>query len=165
MNDSLFNADTFLEQTVTGAHETKYPVIPAGEYPAISKSIKAREMPNTKEPEKGPFTVVDLVWGIDDAGVKEETGLDSPTCRQSIFLELHEGLLDMRPKKNIPLGRMREALGLNDPDKPFSFNDLVGKIKTTEANQDFSASFFEEAVMFTNTLKKISSIVEQSESV
>ena len=127
MNESLFNADTFLEQTVTGAHETKYPVIPAGEYPAISKSIQAREMPNAKEPEKGPYTVLDIVWNIDDAGVKEETGLDSPSCRQSVFLELHEGLIDMRAKKNIPLGRLREALGLNDPDAAFSFNDLVGQ--------------------------------------
>jgi len=125
--DSLFNADTFLEQTVTGANETKYPVIPAGEYPAISKSIAAREMQNNKEPEKGPYTVLDITWAIDDAGVKEETGLDSPTCRQSVFLELKEGILDMSDKKNVPLGRLREALGLNDPDKPFSFNDLVGQ--------------------------------------
>ncbi len=125
--DSLFNADTFLEQTVTGASETKYPVIPAGEYPAISKSITAREMPNLKEPEKGAYTVLDITWAIDDAGVKEETGLDAPTCRQSVFLELENGLLDMREKKNVPLGRLREALGLNDPDKPFSFNDLVGQ--------------------------------------
>ena len=127
MNESLFNPDTFLEQTVTGALDPKYPIIPPGEYPAISKSLKAREMPNEKEPAKGPYTVVDIVWAIEDAGVKEATGLDSPTCRQSVFLDLHEGKLDMRPKKNIQLGRLREALGLNDPDKPFSFNDLVGQ--------------------------------------
>ena len=125
--ESLFNPDTFLEQTVTGSLDTTYPLIPAGEYPAISKSIKAREMPNDKEPEKGPYTVLDIVWNIDDAGVKEATGLDTPSCRQSVFLELQEGLLDMRENKNIPLGRLREALGLNDPDKPFSFNDLVGQ--------------------------------------
>ena len=127
MNESLFNPDTFLEQTVTGSMDTVFPTIPPGEYPAISKSIKAREMPNTKEPEKGPFTVLDIVWAIDDAAAKEATGLDSPTCRQSVFLDLHEGLLDMREKKNISLGRLREALGLNDPEKPFSFNDLVGQ--------------------------------------
>lgn len=127
MNESLFNADTFLDETVTGAHETKYPVIPPSEYPAVSKSINAREMPNKKEPEKGPFTVLDIVWEIDDAGVKEATGLDNPTCRQSVFLDIHEDKLDMRDKKNIPLGRLREALGLNDASRPFSFRDLVGQ--------------------------------------
>jgi len=139
MNESLFNPDTFLEQTVTGSLDTKYPVIPAGEYPAISQSIKAREMPNTKEPEKGPYTVLDIVWNIDDAGVKEETGLDSPTCRQSVFLELKDGLLDMSAKKNIPLGRLREALGLNDPDRAFSFNDLVGQPAIVRIEQSANA--------------------------
>lgn len=127
MNDSLFNPETFLQQTVTGALDTKYPTIPAGEYPAISKSLSAREMPNTKDPVKGPFTVLDIVWQIDDAGVREAVGSENPQCRQSVFLELHEGELDMREKKNIPLGRLRDALGLNDPTKPFSFNDLVGR--------------------------------------
>jgi len=124
---SLFNADTFLNETVTGSHDTKYPVIPAGDYPAISKKVDAREMANTKKPQDGPFTVLDITWGIDDAAVKEATAMDEPTCRQSVFLDLHEGKLDMREKKNIGLGRLRETLGLNDPTVPFSFNNLVGQ--------------------------------------
>jgi len=127
MNESLFNPETFLEGAVTGANDTKYPLIPAGEFPAISKSLAAREMPNTKNPIQGPYTVLDIVWGIDDAEVKEATELESPTCRQSVFLDLHEGVLDMRATKNVQLGRLREALGLNDPEKPFSFKDLVGQ--------------------------------------
>jgi len=128
MDDSLFNPDTFLEQTVTGSMDTKYPVIPAGEYPAISKSIAARKMPNVKKPEQGSFTVVDIVWLIDDAGVKEATKLDEPTCRQSIFLDLDaEGKLDLSATKNVQLGRLREALGLNNPEVVFSFSQLVGQ--------------------------------------
>ena len=130
MNDSLFDPNTFLEQTVTGAMDTKYPVIPAGEYPAISKSIAARKMPNA-DPTKGAYTVLDIVWAIDDAGVKEATKLENPTCRQSVFLDLvyseAEGkeVLDTSATKNVQLGRLREALGLNKPDEVFSFSQLV----------------------------------------
>ena len=128
MNESLFNAESFLQQSVTGALDTAFPTIPAGEYPAIVKKIEARQMQNTKEPEKGDFTVLDIHWGIDDAAAKAETGLDEPTCRQSLFLDLDEnGQLDVSPKKNIGLGRLREALGLNNPDKPFSFGDLMNQ--------------------------------------
>lgn len=130
MNDSLFNPETFLQQQVTGANATKYPVIPAGEYPAISQKLDLRQMESTKEPGK-KFTVLDLTWGIDDAGVKEATKLDNPTCRQSIFLDTvdtPEGpKLDMSETKNVQLGRLREALGLNDPSQPFSFGQLVGQ--------------------------------------
>lgn len=127
MDDSLFNPETFLAQTVTGEMDTKYPVIPAGEYPAISKSLTARKMPN-KDPMKPAFTVLDIVWEIDDAGVKESTKLDHPTCRQSVFLDLDEnGKLIIDTAKNVQLGRLREALGLNKPDVEFSFNMLVGQ--------------------------------------
>ena len=127
MNESLFDPNTFLEQTVTGAMDTKYPVIPAGEYPAISKSIAARKMQN-KDPTKGAYTVLDIVWSIDDAGVKEATKLETPTCRQSVFLDLDaEGKLDTSETKNVQLGRLREALGLNKPEDVFSFSQLVGQ--------------------------------------
>lgn len=124
---SLFNAETFLNETVTGANDTKYPVIPAGEYPAISKKIDVRQMQNDKDPAK-PFTVLDVVWGIDDATVKEATKLDEPTCRQSVFLDLDEsGKLAMGQAKNVQLGKLREALGLNDPNVPFQWSQLVGQ--------------------------------------
>ena len=128
MDDSLFNPETFLAETVTGAMDTKYPVIPAGEYAAISKSITARKMPNTKHPDQGSFTVIDITWAIDDAGVKEATKLENPTCRQSVFLDLDaEGKLDTSATKNVQLGRLREALGLNSADQEFSFSQLVGQ--------------------------------------
>lgn len=127
MSPALFDKDTFLSQEVTGANDTKYPTIPPGEYPAVSKSIDSRQFPGTKDPTK-IYTALDITWGIDDAGVKEATGLPEPTCRQSIFLDLNDaGKLDMRETKNAQLGRLREALGLNDPEKAFSFSQLVGQ--------------------------------------
>jgi hypothetical protein len=38
------------------------------------------------------------------------------------------GGLDMAEGKNVGLGRLREALGLNDPTESFSFNMLPGRM-------------------------------------
>lgn len=123
----MFDPNTFLADTVTGANDTKYIPIPQGEYPAIIKECKARQMPSKADPSK-KVTVVDVVYEIDDNTVKEVTGLDNPTVRQSIFLDLTPlDKLDMSKGKNIGLGKLREALGLNDPNKPFSFDDLPGR--------------------------------------
>lgn len=124
---SLFDKETFLSAEVTGANDTTYPTIPPGEYPAIAKKLDSRQFPGTQDPTK-IYTSLDIIWAIDDVGVKEATGLPEPTCRQSIFLDLNEaGQLDMREKKNVQLGRLREALGLNDPEKAFSFAQIAGQ--------------------------------------
>lgn len=124
---SLFDPNTFLNQEQTGGFDTKYPVIPAGEYPAISKKLDFRQM-DAKDPTKGKLNVLDIIWGIDDAGVKEATKLPEPTCRQSVFLDLDDdGKLARGTGKNVQLGRLLEALNLNDPNVPFSFSQLVGK--------------------------------------
>jgi len=123
----MFDPNQFLADTVTGANDTKYIPIPQGEYPAIIKECKARQMPSKADASK-QVTVVDVVYEIDDSTVKEVTGFDSPTVRQSIFLDLTpNGKLDMSKGKNIGLGKLREALGLNDPNKSFSFSDLPGR--------------------------------------
>lgn len=123
----MFDPNTFLADTVTGANDTKYIPVPQGEYPAIIKSVAARQMPSKADPGK-QVTVVDVVYDIDDQTVREVTGLDNPTVRQSVFLDLTpQGKLDMSKGKNIGLGKLREALGLNDPNKPFAFQDLTGR--------------------------------------
>lgn len=123
----MFDPNSFLQDTVTGANDTKYIPVPQGEYPAIIKSVAARQMDKKDKPGE-KMTVADVVYEIDDATVKEVTGLDNPTVRQSLFLDLTpQGKLDMSKGKNINLGKLREALGLNDPNKPFSFGDLPGR--------------------------------------
>lgn len=127
MNESAFDPQSFLSQQTTDQMDTQYTPIPAGEYPAVVKGIDARQQPSTKDPAD-TWTILDVTYAIDDQGVRDETGLPEPTIRQSIFLDINEqGTLDTGKGKNVNLGRLREALGLNQSGQAFDFNMLVGQ--------------------------------------
>jgi len=126
-----FDPKAFMDTTVTGAMETKFPKIPENKdgYKAYIKDYDGR-VAKYKDKQTGADTeapVLDVTWVIDDEGVRNETGLPEPTIRQSLFLDLNSaGQLELGTGKNIQLGRLREALGQNDPAKPWSFSMLRG---------------------------------------
>lgn len=134
MNDSLFDPESFMSQEVKGANDTKFPTIPQGEYASIANKIECKQQPNSKDPSV-IYTILDVHWTIDDQGVREATKLEKPMVRQSIFLDLtDEGKLDMTVTKNVGLGKLRAALGLNDPAKPFTFAQIVGNAAVVTVN-------------------------------
>jgi hypothetical protein len=56
-------------------------------------------------------------------------GREKVTCKQGIMLDLNEGgQLDMGKGKNVSLGKLREAIGLNSPGQPFSFSMIQGRM-------------------------------------
>lgn len=115
-----FDPSVFEQQQFTEPNDTRYVAIPEGEYMALVKEKKFRN-------EKG-YTILDITWLVDDAGVRETTGMKDPIVRQSIFLDTTaQGGLDFGRGKNVKLGRLREALGLNQPGQPFSFNMIEGR--------------------------------------
>lgn len=123
----MIDAENFLNETITGANSTTRIPVPKGEYPVIIDDIQYRKADRKDQPGLVSH-MLDVIFLIDDANVKEVTGLPKPTVRQTVFLDLgDDGKLDMSKGKNVQLGRMREALGLNDPDKPFSFGQLKGQ--------------------------------------
>lgn len=129
MNEQALTFDpaSFLTQETSDQMDTQFILIPAGEYPALIKSVDARQQQNPNEPTQ-LWTILDVTYAIDDQGVREETGLPQPTIRQSIFLDLTEdGKLDTGKGKNVNLGRLREAVGLNQPGQAFSFGSLAGQ--------------------------------------
>lgn len=123
---STFDATSFLDQETNSQMDTRFPLIPQGEYPAIVDAIDARQQESTKVPGE-VWTILDVTYAIDDAGVREETQLPKPTIRQSIFLDMEDGKLATGTGKNVNLGRLREALGLNQPGQAFNFRMLVGQ--------------------------------------
>ena len=61
--------------------------------------------------------------------MKELLGRDKVTVRQGIMLDITDsGGLDMGKGRNIGLGRLREAIGLNTPGQPFSFSMVAGRV-------------------------------------
>lgn len=117
---SQFNPDTFLNSTVSGKMSTATAAIPEMEARAYIKDIKARTTQSGK-------AIMDVVWAVQDPKASEVTGMDEPSVRQSVFLDLDDsGNLDHSTGKNIQLGRLRAALGQNS-EGGWSPSMLMGK--------------------------------------
>lgn len=122
----MFDPEIFLQSSIQGANDTKTIPVPIGEYTAVIEKITPRQWQSKDGSQTG--IALDVQWLIDDQSVKEALGRDSVTCKQGIMLDTNNGALDMSKGKNIGLGRLREAVGLNDPSKPFSFHELPGRV-------------------------------------
>lgn len=130
MSDSVFDPAQLLQMSVTGSMDTRLPAVDPGEYTALVKDVKARSGTYSRGERQGQrFVAVDITWAIDDQSVKEKTGLDSPQVRQSVMIDLTPGGgFDLGKGKNVGLGKLRAALGMNDASQPFSFEMLKGRI-------------------------------------
>ena len=144
----MFNPDQFLDMQIEGQNDTKIIPVPAGEYTAMIEEVKVRQWQSKADPSKSGLTL-DVQWSIDDASVKELLGRDKVTVKQGIMLDMTEqGGLDMGKGKNVGLGRLREALGLNVPGQAFSFPMLSGRVaKLTVAHRVDGEDIYAEVKM------------------
>jgi len=121
-----FDPDSFLNTDVTGELSTEYTPIPVGEYAAVIDSVGAKEVVSQKNGNTYRFLEVQYI--IDDADVREQTGMDSPKARQSMILDFTDaGTLDLGKGKNVHLGKLRAACNQNDPSKSWNFSMLEGQ--------------------------------------
>lgn len=123
---SAFDLDTFMDASTTDAGSTSVNPIPAGEYTAIIKEMsKPREF--TSKAGDARY-VTDLTWELVNVDPKiiEEVGRDTLTVRQSIWLDIANGTLDMGKGKNVSLNQVRDAVGQNVAGQPWSPKNLVG---------------------------------------
>ena len=128
-----FDPAVLLGGEVQGQLDTSIPPIPEGEYPAVITKIEAR----SGEKDGKVWKAVDIFWNIDDATVREATGLPKPSAKQGMFLDLTpDGKLDMGKAKNTKLGQLRAAVGQNDPTKSWNFNMLVGQAAVVKIKQN-----------------------------
>lgn len=122
-----FDPNSFLNQTISGGFSTRVKPVPPGEYPAIIKSLGAREVDSKMNPGQKQL-VVDVTFALADPSVAEATGRPEPTTRLSLWIDRTAGgAIDRSEGKNIGLGRLLAAIGMNMGDAEFSFNDLIGK--------------------------------------
>jgi hypothetical protein len=124
----MFNPEEFLDMQVTESNSTKTTPVPAGEFLGLADEVKVLPWQKKDDPSVGGLKL-EISWNIDDANVKATLERDKVTCRQQIMLDLTEsGGLDMGKGKNVGLGRLREAIGLNTPGQPFSFSMIPGRL-------------------------------------
>ena len=125
---SMFSPEQFLDMQFDQANDTKVVPVPVGEYLAVVKEVKIRPWQSKADPSKAGVAL-DLQWTIDDDGVNSLLGRDEVNCKQGVMLDLTEaGGMDMGKGRNIGLGRLREACGLNTPGQPFSVTMLTGRM-------------------------------------
>ena len=124
---TTFDPATFLNQSFDEALDTKIIPCPVGEYLAMAEKVDVK--PWAAKDGSSSGLKLEVVWDIQDDSVKALIGRDTIRVTQQQMLDLTEtGNLDFSKGKNVGLGRIREALGLNTPGEPFSFNMIQGRL-------------------------------------
>lgn len=131
MNDSTFDPDSFLDATLPGANSTKRELIPAGVYRAsvgkleVKNGVVQKDGPNFGK----PWVALNIQWWVEDQPINSQLDQTKITVFDSVFLELDDnGRPAMGKGKNVQLGRLREALGLNEG--PVQFRAFEGRPAT-----------------------------------
>ena len=112
-----FDADKFLQTTVTGPTSTAVLVCPEGEYRAIvddgEKAITARSFPGKDgKPDSHQMSVL---FSILDDSAKAAVKRDKCLVPYSCWLDTTDsGDLDWSEGRNVSIGRLRKALNQND---------------------------------------------------
>jgi hypothetical protein len=124
-----FDPANFLDATFTDSNATSSTPPDEGDYTGIVEGEPAIRQWTSRDGTKSGLAL-DVMWGIDlPQDQKDKTGRDHITVKQGIMLDLNDnGGLDMGKGRNISLGRLREAVGLNSPGQPFNFRMLSGKM-------------------------------------
>lgn len=123
---TTFDPATFLNQQFEGTLDTKMVPCPAGE--TIGMIDKSEIVPWASRDGTKSGVKAQLLWSVEDDAIKSLLGRDKVIVRQDIMLDTTEdGSLDMGKGKNIRLGRLLEALDLNNGE-PWSFGSLVGRM-------------------------------------
>lgn len=136
-----FDPDAFMNTQFQEPNATRIIPCPAGEYNAMISDLKTRTLPN------GNVTM-DVVWEIDDVGVREKTGRPKVTVRQTCWLDFDaNGGLAFGEGKNVGLGRLRAAVGQNTAGQPWSPGMLKGRtarVKVTHRADKDSGDIYDQ---------------------
>lgn len=125
---SVFSPEQFLDLQINEANDTKVVPVPAGEFVALIGEVKVVPWAKKDDPSVAGLKL-QITWEIDSPEVKQLLGRDKVTVRQDQMLDMTEsGGLDMGKGRNVGLGRLREATGLNTPGQPFAFSMLTGRM-------------------------------------
>ena len=124
---TAFDPNTFAAMTFQEANSTESFPVPVGEYPG---TIDKKDIVTWAAKDGSSAGLkMNVIWSVENQpAVTEITGREKNLIRQEFMFDLTEsGMLDTGKGKNVKLGRLRAAVGLNTPGEPFSFDMLVGR--------------------------------------
>lgn len=124
-----FDAAAFMNAVTTEANSTSMPLTPVGEYAGVITKIEfANGIIKNGARAGEPWYQLRYAVETSDPAALAGTDLPKRTVRGSIMLDLTDsGGLATGEGKNIGLGRLREAVGLNQKGQPFAFAMLEGR--------------------------------------
>lgn len=130
-----FDADQFMTETVDQPLETEFKLCPTGEYRAMidtftSEAIENFDFEYKRGPQAGqPGSMKKFTcpFVIDDAAAAAILNRDRVIVTKQMILDIDKdtGRLDFGTNKNIELGRIRDAVGQNNPG-PWTIGNLRG---------------------------------------
>jgi hypothetical protein len=122
---STFDIAAFQNATFEGSNDTVLTPCPEGDFLGVIKNPEVRAWKSRDGTKEG--LSLDYTVEIDDPRVTSVTGRSPTRVRGGCMLDLTEnGTLDMGKGKNVSLGRLREATGLNSGK--FGFPMLEGQM-------------------------------------
>lgn len=131
MVDSVFNPDTFLDQSTTEQGSRRPPIASGLDFLGEIQEFKARVVQGKKDPNQS-YVFCDIPIKLDLTTHPSEVsrvGVDKVTLRHSGAIDyLPNGALDWSPGKNRLLTAYREALNLNSSGQMFTPRMLIGRI-------------------------------------
>lgn len=113
MTPSDFDPETFLSSAnVDQPLSTRSTPVPEGTFRGQVDRLGARQILTKKQETR---TILEVYWDVLDDAVRTELEREKVTVRQDVWLDLDEnGRLDQGKGKNVDLGRLREAVGMNE---------------------------------------------------
>ena len=126
---SAFDPELFQNISQEAEFSTEYVPIPENDYTATIMKVVARQ--HTDDETAKVSTVLGVTWKLNAEGVEDA---DDKLVDQGVFLDLNDsGQLETGKGKNVPLGRLLEAINLNG--KSWSPVGLAGNVATIKVTQ------------------------------
>lgn len=131
---SVFDPTAFLSQTVDAAMDTSLPQVVPGEYQAVIDKIDFKSF-DIRNGERAGEKLHKLIAVCKLVAPGQES--DGRTVSKDCILDITaNGQLDTGKGKNIDLGVLRAATGLNVPGQPFAPSMLVGRMVKVLVEQE-----------------------------
>lgn len=126
MSDNrVFSADEFMSEAIDESMDSEFQPCPEGTWLAQLADQQPDMHREAKFNDGRTGRAVRLTWNILDEDAKASVGREALSVRQEFLLDLDaNGKIATGPGKNIRLGQLREALGLNKG--PFRWDMLLG---------------------------------------